>query len=313
MKNNTPNGAAITTLDDLFSKVDLYVDYSFKVYQENNDGKMHINKNELERMEIVLGMFQSSIDAFCIFCNKTYPFTIKQNSSSKRYSEFSSINAINIGEDIFINMDNPKYDNLPPVVDKDNLHEFLIDYVTFDFACKKSEKHIYRMYTILLIRYGEITIRKIGQYPSKIDIWGFDFDQYRNQLNKINAYSDFKKAELCMSDGLYAGAYAYLRRVFEKMLKEYCKGLTLENNRVETKIEACIDKFDERVRPLLKNLYSILSIGIHELDDKQSERFYVYLRTVLEMQLEYVKENNDRDNQTKELKDKIDSIVNDLK
>ena len=313
MNDNTRDNAAVKTLDDLFSKVDLYVDYSFKVYQEHDDGKMHTNKNELERIEVLLGMFQTSIDAFCIFCNKTYPFTIKQNSSSKRHFDFSLNNIIDIGKDIFINMDNPKCNRLPPIVDKNNLHEFSIDYVTFDFTCKKSEEHIYRMYIILIIKYGEIIIRKIGQFPSKIDIWGFDFDQYRNQLNKIDAYSDFKKAELCMSDGLYAGAYAYLRRVFEKMLKEYCKGLTLKDNHVETKIEACIERFDERVKPLLKNLYSILSIGIHELDDKQSEKFYVYLRTVLEMQLEYVKENNDRDNQTKELKEKIDSIINDLK
>lgn len=97
------------------------------------------------------------------------------------------------------------------------------------------------------------------------------------------------------------------------MLKEYCKQMTLKDNHVETKIEACMDRFDERVKPLLKSLYSILSVSIHELDDEQSEQYYVYLRTVIEMQLEFVKEKNDRDNQTKQLKEKIDSIINDLK
>ena len=313
MSNNKDKLSVIQSLDDLFSKIDLYVDLQFNIYQLHEDGKLHLNLNEFKKIEKALGLSQSSIDCYCVFCEKNYPFTINFDSTERRHSEFSSFDTIAIGDDIFINLDNPKNSRLPSLVNKENVFDFKVQYIDYKFICKKNEKHIYTMFLVVLIDKGSVTIRKIGQFPSKIDIWGFDFDKYRSQLNKINAYGDFKKAELCMSDGLYAGAYAYLRRVFEKILKEYCKGLTLKDNHVETKIEACIEKFDERVKPLLKNLYSILSIGIHELDDEQSEKFYVYLRTILEMQLEYVKENNARDNQTKELKEKIDSIINDLK
>ena len=97
------------------------------------------------------------------------------------------------------------------------------------------------------------------------------------------------------------------------MLVRYCKGISLKDDRVETKIEACIDKFDDRVKPLLKNLYTILSKGIHQLDDKESEEYYIYLRTIIEMQLQHVKEQNDRDEQTKKLKANIDKIVSSIK
>ncbi len=313
MSNNKDKLTVIQSLDDLLSKIDLYVDLEFNIYQLGEDDKLHLNQNELKKLENALGLFQSSIDSYCVFCEKNYPFTISFDSTSKRHVDFSSSDIIAIGNGIFINLDNPKNSWLPKLTDKESVSEFKVQYINYTFVCKKNEGHVYKMFLVVLIAEGLVTVRKIGQFPSKIDIWGFDFDQYRSQLNKINAYGDFKKAELCMSDGLYAGAYAYLRRVFEKMLKEYCKQMTLKDNHVETKIEACMDRFDERVKPLLKSLYSILSVSIHELDDEQSEQYYVYLRTVIEMQLEFVKEKNDRDNQTKQLKEKIDSIINDLK
>ena len=69
---------------------------------------------------------------------------------------------------------------------------------------------------------------------------------------------------------------------------------------MEMKIDAVKDKFDPRVQKLLKNLYGILSISIHELDEDESKEYYSYLKAVIDMQLEYIKSETDKDNQSKE-------------
>lgn len=82
---------------------------------------------------------------------------------------------------------------------------------------------------------------------------------------------------------------------------------------METKIDAVKDKFDPRVQNLLKNLYGILSISIHELDEDESKEYYSYLKAVIDMQLEYIKSETDKDNQSKELSDVLSKITGFIK
>ena len=60
---------------------------------------------------------------------------------------------------------------------------------------------------------------------------------------------------------------------------------------------------------MLKNLYGILSISIHELDEDESKEYYSYLKAVIDMQLEYIKSETDKDNQSKELSDVLSKIT----
>ena len=79
---------------------------------------------------------------------------------------------------------------------------------------------------------------------------------------------------------------------------------------MDTKIEAVKDKFDPRVRNLLKNLYGILSKGIHELDEEECKEYYQYLKTIIDMQLEYMNTEREKEKQTKELEGIINKITN---
>ena len=316
MSNEADKNKSINCLDDYFSKIDLYVDLEFKLYEKIDEESYSFNSDEFKRLCNILNIEKKSIDEFCVFCGKEYPFDVTIYCSESAYlKNLGGVRheILSLGENIYIDINKSDYSELPVTVDAQELYKFKTAYIVYELNCKKHPNHVYRMYTVLFIFNGCVTLRKIGQFPSKIDIWGFDFDQYKNQLDKFNAYADFKKAELSMSDKLFAGAYTYLRRVFEKMLNNYCSGIDLPDRRIETRIESCKEKFDERVRPLLKNLYGILSVGIHELDDEQSERYYVHLRTVIELQLEYTKEINDKEEQTKRLKGNIDSIANEVK
>ena len=66
------------------------------------------------------------------------------------------------------------------------------------------------------------------------------------------------------------------------------------------------------MRDLLKKLYGILSISIHELNEEQSKEYYIYLKTIIDMQLEYMQTENDKEKQTKSLNSIISKIKSDL-
>lgn len=317
MGKDNMNFSTISKLDDFFSKVDLYQDVAFEIYKKDNNGNYELDKNELQRFLKVANPNLESIDAYCIFCNKEYSFDTEIDCSSSRYFRNVGyyIKGISLGDNVFIDFSKNGNDNslLPKTVGDTDLYDIYVSFINYTFSCNKNSKHIYKMFTVFYSEKGKICIRKIGQFPSKIDIWGFGFEKYKKQLNKFDSYSDFRKAELCMSDGFFAGAYTYLRRVFEKMLDYYCKEIELSNRKAETKIEACKDKFDNRIIPMLNNLYIILSKGIHSLDDEESEDYYIYLRSIIEMQLEHVKELSEKEEQTQRLKSSIDSIASKIK
>ena len=118
-----------------------------------------------------------------------------------------------------------------------------------------------------------------------------------------------------MANNFHAGAYTYLRRVYEKQLNYYVEKdkPLLADNRTETKIKAVKNNFDPRVHEHLGNLYSILSVGIHELDEEESKDYYEYLKAMIDMQLQYEKSKDEEDKQTKSLNTRISNIVNKLK
>ena len=158
-------------------------------------------------------------------------------------------------------------------------------------------------------------VRKIGQNPSMLSIKGFDFSKYEKILNRFNAYEDYKKADFSNAEKFYVGAYAYLRRIFEKMINYYMeeKGTEIEGISMENKIDSVKEKFDPRVRKLIKNLYGILSKSIHELDEEDSKDFYEKLKAVIDMQLEYIFTEEEKEKQSKELESVISKITNSVK
>ena len=133
------------------------------------------------------------------------------------------------------------------------------------------------------------SLRKIGQYPSMIDIHGFDFSKYEKQLERIKAYDDYRKADLSYTEGFYVGSFAYLRRIFEKLVNQYLTETKEKpsDNRMDSKIKVIKNRFDPLIQNSLKNVYGVLSVSIHELDEEQSKEYYDILKAIIDIQLEY--------------------------
>lgn len=298
----------IDSLEKFFNNVELYTRLDFNIYDIDKNVS-HFNQDELSRFINVLGVNGERITSLCKECKMNYPFDYEISGDiigvhPNRFVGFK------ITTFSFVNFTNRGYYEYEQAFPTDTIIEDNTSCFEYTFRCtNEPKKHIYKMFVLIIKSGATFSITKIGQYPSMIDIHGFDFDNYKKQLNSFEAYEDFKKAELCVSDGFSAGAYTYLRRVFEKMLNRYCLGVNLGDDSTQSKIKACKGKFDERIHSLLPRLYRILSEGIHSLSDTESKNYYDYLKIIIVMQLEYIKENDDKENQSKSLDKKLNEII----
>jgi len=130
---------------------------------------------------------------------------------------------------------------------------------------------------------------KIGQLPSMADI---SFGELK-PIDKGLEPGDRK--ELGTALGLFAhdaaaGAFVYLRRVFERMIHRahQRRGEPVEGfdqKRMDEKIEAIKDALPERVVTNRK-VFSVLSQGVHELTDDQCKALFPLVKAVIFQMLE---------------------------
>ena len=302
----------------LFNEMSLYTKEKFKVFILKNN-KYEYDKNEYFKFLYYIGVAQNKLISYCHKCKKEFPFSYETELFGFDYDYRTTEKYIQLtkssGQSGYgrINLNNGSILGLQPPYDKENLNDNTIYYIEYFFTCTNDSKHKYMLMISIEFNDGEFIVRKIGQNPSMLTVKGFDFDKYKKQLDELNAYEDYKKADLSNADHFHVGAYAYLRRIFEKMVNKYLVGKELDDNHMDTKINAIRDKFDPRIQKLLKNLYEILSVSIHELDEQQSKEYYVYLKTIIDMQLEYIKTESDKESQSKSLESILDKIKGGIK
>ncbi|MBQ3021407.1 MAG: hypothetical protein IJD92_04195 [Bacilli bacterium] len=298
----------------LFNETSLYTKEVFKIFVLN-DGKYEYDKKEFLRFIYYVGYGQDKLVSYCHLCKKEFPFSYKTElfeftkyfKDTDYYMIVADKDGQNPGR---ISISDGIILGLVPPYDKELLVNNKIWYMNYFFNCTRNGSHKYMMMISIELKDGNFIVRKIGQNPSMLTVKGFDFDKYKKVLEKLDAYEDYKKADLSNADHFHVGAYAYLRRIFEKMINQYLGKTELKDDHMDTKIDAVKDYFDPRIKNLLKNLYGILSVGIHELSEEQSKEYYEYLKAIIDMQLEYVQTENDKDKQSKELAGVLSKITN---
>lgn len=305
----------IKNLSYFFNNGSLYVKEKFKIYKKQTDDIYVLDKQELDRFITYLGFNQDRIISYCHKCKRDFPFNVQINETYSGYSQIYLVNNQYVGTgarlSMTISISTGETNLLLETADKNNLVNG-ISYLRYKFECTNDDEHKYMMFVCITAEDGEFTVTKIGQNPSMLTIKGFDFDKYKKQLKEFNAYEDYKKADLCNADHFYVGSYAYLRRIFEKMLNKFSEGMVFKDNHIDTKIEAVKEKFDIRIQGMLKHLYGILSVSIHELDEEDSKEYYEYLKAIIDIQLEYLKTEDEKEQQTKKLSSTINKILTNL-
>jgi len=296
----------------LFNSVSLYTKKSFQIFNLQNNQYV-VNQSEYDAFLGYIGTLQKKMITYCHKCKREFPFDIDWklfsfSDDDKIFYWGMRIANDHMGNPCVIRLRSGDIDGQPPY-EKNSFLENRIWYLQYHLQCAHDENHKYIMMISIELQDGKFTVRKIGQNPSMFIINGFNFDRYKKFLTKIDAYKDYKKADLSNADHYYIGAYTYLRRIFEKMIGFYLGDIELPDNRTSTKIDAVKDKFDPRVRDYLNNLYGILNISIHEIDEEQSKTYYIYLKAITDMQLEYIKSEEDKDSQLNELGEILNKMI----
>jgi len=157
----------------------------------------------------------------------------------------------------------------------------MAQYGTIALRCARSDQHELQFYYLL----SKCALQKIGQFPSFADIAIDESKDYRKFLDKTDI-NEFHKAVGLAAHGVGIGSYVYLRRIFERLIsKRYNEYKAIESwsdedfykKRMAEKIEHMKDHLPEF---LVKNakLYSILSVGLHELKEGECLAFFPVLR-----------------------------------
>jgi hypothetical protein len=157
------------------------------------------------------------------------------------------------------------------------------------FECPREYTH--KVCFAFLMQNGTFT--KIGQYPSLADLNEYEVRQYKKALGN-EKYVEFTKAIGLTSHGIGIGAFVYLRRIFEALVEEaYTKASVEEDwdedaytdTRMVEKVQLLRDYLPEF---LVKNrkIYSILSLGIHELNEQDCLKHFDVLRASIELILD---------------------------
>ena len=139
--------------------------------------------------------------------------------------------------------------------------------------CKRTD-NIFHYYLRSYIKNGKKFISKIGQYPSVADFHIFEIKQYSKLLSE-EKLKEFTRAIGLAANGVGIGSFVYLRRIFEYLIFEtykICKdeGLVTEEEYKKARMDKKIALLSAHLPTFLvenKSIYSILSKGIHELEE----------------------------------------------
>jgi len=136
-------------------------------------------------------------------------------------------------------------------------------------------------------------IIKIGQLPSIADLANTETKKYKKINQEI--YTELNRAIGLSAHGIGVGAFVYLRRIVEKHIVQseleklssanIIQEKDFENIRFTDKLAIIKDSLPDF---LINNpkIYSILSKGIHELDEKECRTYFPVLRNAIEIILD---------------------------
>lgn len=128
-----------------------------------------------------------------------------------------------------------------------------------------------------------LEFQKIGQYPSSSDFSKQNVDEYRKLMLKLDCYNDLVNAVRLNALGMGVGALAYLRRVLEKVIdrvyEDEKSNLDISPNEfkvstMNTRVKLLKDYLPEFLTSNGKNIYALLSIGVHSLNEEQAKEIY---------------------------------------
>jgi hypothetical protein len=175
------------------------------------------------------------------------------------------------------------------IIPAGNPWDHVQDRVSFDrtrLRCVRDQTHLLAFWT----SQNRMTIQKVGQMPSLADI---AIDEVRSKYRSVlqgDNWSELYKAIGLAAHGEGVGSFVYLRRVIERLVRsrfdevkvaEGWKDDDFKGLRMSEKMELLSGHLPSYL-VTNRRLYSIFSVGVHELDNDDCLAFYeIGMRTIV--------------------------------
>jgi hypothetical protein len=135
------------------------------------------------------------------------------------------------------------------------------------------------------LRVSNRILQKSGQDPSFADIALDESKTYRSVLSKDDA-AELHKAIGLAAHGVGIGAFVYIRRIFERLIRQRFDEFKAQegwsdDDFEKRRIVERIELLENHLPPFLvqnRKLYGILSQGVHELDEQQCLSIFEVIR-----------------------------------
>lgn len=161
-------------------------------------------------------------------------------------------------------------------------------------TCTRDEDHL----MIFYFKIYDKKIIKVGQFPSIADLQSNDIEKYRKVLSK-ERFKDFKRGIGLVSHGIGVGSFVYLRRIFEDLIAEAHQEAIKNSDWMKENEEAYNTNGIRVIEKILllkdflpeylvqnRNIYGILSKGIHSLSEDECLEYYPVIKIGIELILD---------------------------
>lgn len=167
-------------------------------------------------------------------------------------------------------------------------------YVAFECAaCENPDKRIEFYLDEIKEHSIAKAIRLVGMTPSPADLFAISATKYRAVLNKAER-RDLRAAGRVRAVGLGSAAFLYVRRLIERLIDKAQQsaesdGVAVAADFAGLRTKDRIARLGDYLPEFLvenKALYSILSIGVHELSDKEATKHLPLMFDALSLMLD---------------------------
>ena len=231
----------------------------------------------------------NTIDCFCVHCatNRVFEYT------NSEVHEDTGIMRMSVFDDGNQKVRRPKRE--------EQFRRYLNKRYAMTYRCTRDRQH----FIIFDLITTDDKIIKIGQYPSVADLVIPEIAKYKPVLG--TQYREFSKAIGLFAHGIGIGSFVYLRRIIENLVfdkyNEVSENLEISNT------EFMRLKFDEKIEVLKsylpevlvanKNIYGIVSKGIHELSEEECREMFPYIKAGIELILDSLLAEKERKSKEK--------------
>jgi len=211
------------------------------------------------------------------------------------------------------------FHSLPLFQGKIARQEEVFGFRTVVLACQRETSHSITIHVLSEASWGDLrleafTVTKIGQYPPHADLAQGGIAELKGTLSRLDR-SEFVRANGLAAHGVNIGAFVYLRRVFERLVARARDraGVTIDAVDYEkSRMSERISLLREQLPKFMvdnREVYSILSRGIHDLDENTCGKMYEVLRESCLLMLRQEQEAKEREKKEAQLQSLVKALA----